>query len=485
MPGRGGGAEALGRERGKLMELVAGTRVGRYEIEKTLVRDRASVTYLARQQEEVVEVTEYLPEKWATRGTDGALAPRSPEFKDAYEEGRARFLKEACALQNWFQDSGQPPHVAAVRTVFEARGTAYLITERVEGPSLEKTLDADGPKTAAWVWRMLDRLSADLASAHGAGIVHGAITPAHVRVRPDGVPVLVRFGVGRRAVATRTGQDDAVPEQMNGYAAIEQYEAGEKEPRTDVYALGAVAYRALSGKTPPAASARRNGESVKPLIAAAPALEDTGLAAAVMAALALEPAARPSDLAAWRVRLGLASPASEEDGAPEPPRPATDRWWKAAGVAAVAVLVAMVMVLATLFWRAQLAEQERARLAEQERARLAEQVAMLQDGARGPRVQSGRVHMDDDDGIRTSDSCLPGVEGLRGHINRRIDFPEPFVLVPEVIAAISLVDHYNDANLRLSVRVEEIDTGGFHYTFTTWCDTRLQSVELQWMAVAK
>ena len=457
--------------------LTKGALVGGYVIEELLAQDQASVTYLARQQEEVVEVTEYLPEEWATRGADGALAPRSPEFKDAYEEGRARFLKEACALQNWFQNSGQPPHVAAVRTVFEARGTAYLITERVEGSSLKETLAKDGPKTAAWVWRMLDGLTADLAAAHGAGIVHGAITPAHVRLRPDGVPVLVRFGVGRRAVATRTGQDDAAPEQMKGYAAIEQCEAGEKEPRTDIYALGAVAYRALSGKTPPAASARRKGESVEPLIAAAPALEDTGLAAAVMAALALEPAARPSDLAAWRVRLGLASPVSGEDGASEPPRPATGRWWKAAGVAAVAVLVAMGMVLATLFWRAQLAEQER--------ARLAEQVATLQDGARGPRVQSGRVGMDEDDGIRTSDSCLPGVEGFRGHINRRVDFPEPFVLVPEVIAAISYVDHYNDDNLRLYVRVEEIDTRGFHYSFATWCRTRLHYVQFQWMAVAK
>ena len=459
------------------MELMAGTRVARYEIEERLARDQASVTYRARQEGEVVEVTEYLPEKWATRGADGALAPRSPEFKDAYEEGRARFLKEAHALQNWFQNSGQPPHVAAVRTVFAARGTAYLITEHVEGPSLKETLATQGPRTAAWVWRMLDGLTADLSSAHGAGVVHGAITPAHVRVRPDGVPVLVRFGVGRIAAAARTGQDDAAPEQMEGYAAIEQYEAGEKKPRTDIYALGAVAYTALSGKTPPAASARRKGESVEPLIAAAPALEDTGLAAAVMAALALEPAARPSDLAAWRVQLGLTSPVSGEDGAPESPRPAADRWWKAGGVAAVAVLVVMVMVLATLFRRAQLAEQER--------AQLAEQVAKLQDGARGPRVQSGRVYMDSSDGIQTWISCPSGPEGTRGHVNERIDFPEPFVLIPEVIAAISGVDHYNNHNLRLYVVVGEIDTTGFDYGFITWCNTTLASAELRWMAVAK
>ena len=459
------------------MELVAGTRVARYEIEERLARDQASVTYRARQEGAVVEVTEYLPEKWATRGADGALAPRSPEFKDAYEEGRARFLKEAHALQNWFQNSGQPPHVAAVRTVFAARGTAYLITEHVEGPSLKETLATQGPRTAAWVWRMLDGLTADLSSAHGAGVVHGAITPAHVRSWPDGVPVLVRFGVGRSAAAARTGQDDAAPEQMEGYAAIEQHEAGEKEPRTDIYALGAVAYTALSGKTPPAASARRKGESVEPLIAA-PALEDTGLAVAVMAALALEPAARPSDLAAWRVQLGLASPVSGEDGAPEPPRPAADRWWKAAGVAAVAVLVVMVMVLAMSFRRVQLAEQERAQLAEQERAQLAEQVATLQDEARGPRVQSGEVEMGLSDPI-------PGDNSSRGHVNGRVDFPEPFVQVPEVIAAISLVDHDHDANLRLDLQVKEIDATGFNYGFVTWADTRIYFAKFRWMAVAK
>ena len=353
--------------------LTKGALVGGYVIEEPLAQDQASVTYLAHHADgKKVEVTEYLPGKWAMRGSDGTLAPRSPNVKDAYEKGRTRFLEEAEALRKWFQDTGQPPHVAAVLAVPKERGTAYLITEHVEGPSLEETLDDDGPKTAAWVWRMLDRLSADLAAAHEAGVVHGAITPAHVRLRAraggadEVLPVLVGFGVGvgRSAVAARMGQDDATPEPMKGYAAIEQYEAGEKEPRTDVYALGAVAYRALSGKPPPAASARRNGGSVKPLVATAPAL-DTGSAAAVMAALAVEPAARPSDLAAWRVQLGLASPAPEKNelATPPPPAPGT-HWWKSGWVAAV-VLVVMGMVLAMLFGRAQLAEQERARLATQ------------------------------------------------------------------------------------------------------------------------
>ena len=356
------------------MELAKGALVGGYVIEELLAQDQASVTYLAHHADgKKVEVTEYLPKKWAMRGDDGTLEPQSPEVKDVYEKGRTRFLEEAEALRKWFQDTGQPSHVAAVLAVPKERGTAYLITEHVEGSSLKETLDMDGPKTAAWVWRMLDRLSADLAAAHEAGVVHGAITPAHVRLRAragganEVLPVLVGFGVGvgRSAVAARMGQDDDVSKQMEGYAAIEQYETGEKEPRTDIYALGAVAYKALSDKTPPAASARGKGKSVEPLIAAAPALEDTGLAAAVMAALALDPAARPSDLAAWRVQLGLASPVSGENGAPEPPRPATDRWWKAAGVAAVAVLVVMVMVLATVFRQAQLADQERAQLATQ------------------------------------------------------------------------------------------------------------------------
>ena len=472
------------------MELVVGARVGSYEIETVLVRDQMCVTYRAHENDEVVEVTEYLPKEWATRGGDGVLVPLSPEFKDAYDGGRSRFLKEARALQNCLQNSGQLPHVAAVRTVFEARGTAYLITEHVEGKSLEETLETDGPMTATLVWRILDGLSADLAVAHEAGVVHGAITPAHVRLRSDEandevLPVLVGFGVGvgRSAVSARMERDDAAPKRddaapkkLKGYAAIEQYETGEKDPRTDIYALGAVAYKALSGKTPPASPERRKGTSVEPLIVAAPALQDTGLAAAVMAALALERVARPSDLAAWRVQLGLTSPALEVSEASPPSVAKGSRLWIMVAVAAVTALVVMAMVLTTLFRRAQLAEQER--------AQLTEEVNALQDAARGPRVQSGVVEIGLGDGVERSSrdsSCT----GERGHIGRRIDFPEPFVHAPEVIVAISAIDHYVQHNLRLVANVGEIDPQGFHYDFFVWCNTDIVIARLQWMAVAK
>ena len=80
---------------------------------------------------------------------------------------------------------------------------------------------------------------------------------------------------------------------------------------------------------------------------------------------------------------------------------------------------------------------------------------------------------------------IPGDNSPRGHINERVDFPEPFVQVPEVTAAISYVDHDHNANLRLNLYVGEIDTTGFNYAFATWANTRIYGAKFQWMAVAK
>lgn len=184
--------------------LVAGQMVGEFQIDEVLqdLSDDTRVTYRARdiQTDQWVELMEYLPRAWAVR-RDGKVGPNAHAVAEDYGRGCKQFLAEATTLQNCLKDVGACQHLASVRTVFEACGTVYMVTEHVGGPSLAERLQKDGPQPTAWVWRMLDGLTADMAAAHGAGVVHGAITPARVRVKPDGTPVLVAFGVGQRAVA--------------------------------------------------------------------------------------------------------------------------------------------------------------------------------------------------------------------------------------------------------------------------------------------
>lgn len=149
----------------------------------------------------------------------------------------------------------------------------------------------------------------------------------------------------------------------------------------------------------------------------------------------------------------------------------TDHWLKAAGCLAVVALTVIAVVLST----------QLPKLVDQD-----QRIATLEDRARIPRVQSGTISIDASDGIGdNSRGCPQDDSAWRGHVDHRVEFPQPFESVPEVMAAISSVDHYVDRNLRLYLDVNSIDTEGFNYRFVTWCDTRLASAEMRWMAVAK
>ena len=100
------------------------------------------MTYLAydRSLDRRVAIKEYLPNDWASRRPDGAVGPRSASQEEVYSWGFDRFLKEARDLAQL-----RHPNVVQVHDVIEARGTAYMVTEYVEGRSLAEALQAEGP----------------------------------------------------------------------------------------------------------------------------------------------------------------------------------------------------------------------------------------------------------------------------------------------------------------------------------------------------
>ena len=281
--------------------LAPGTRLEEFEIEEVLGAGGFGVTYLARDLSPLAAwraVKEYLPRDWGTRRGDGTIGPRTGANAEDYGWGLERFLEEARILSRF-----KHPNIVHVYQVFEARGTAYMVTEYVEGRTLSAEVKEEGPLSESRVREVLAALTDGLSAVHASGLLHRDIKPANVMVREDGTPVLIDFGAARQAMGRHSRSVTAL--LTPGYAPIEQYSArGNQGPWTDIYALGAVAYFGLGGGVPEDATERVPEDRLPSLSAAAPGRVSRELASAVDAALAVDRRDRPQSLlAAWSALL--------------------------------------------------------------------------------------------------------------------------------------------------------------------------------------
>lgn len=125
----------------------------------------------------------------------------------------------------------------------------YLVMEFIEGISLAKRIEQAGRLDPGETMTIVAQVADALQVAHEAGIVHRDVKPANLLVRRNGAIVLVDFGVARSTAGAGLTGTNVVLGSVN-YMAPEQAEAKPIGPRTDVYALGAVAYCCLTGRPP-------------------------------------------------------------------------------------------------------------------------------------------------------------------------------------------------------------------------------------------
>ena len=335
--------------------LAPGMRLDEFEIEGVLGAGGFGVTYRARdlRLNRWVAIKEYLPLQFGTRRRDGTVGPKSGTDGGDYGWGLSRFREEGQKLAQC-----DHPHVVRVYRDLEAWGTAYLVMEYVEGPagrarSLEDELVASVTLPESRVRAILDALTSGLVVVHAAGLVHRDIKPSNVMLRPDGSPVLIDFGSARPVV---TRQTESYLIVTDGYAAWEQY-VGDRSgqgPWTDIYALGAVAYEALSGEVPVKAPERVEEDPVRPLSEVSVRPVSAGLAAAIDASLRVFRKDRPQSLEEWRGHLeGSAVSvrgAVGDRGAGRQRETEAPEWWRGwrlgAASAGLAVLVVLVGLLA-------------------------------------------------------------------------------------------------------------------------------------------
>ena len=324
--------------------LRPGFRLGAYHVLRVLGVGGFGVTYLCEHTGLAVQVAvkEYLPNEIAVRdGTE--VHPKSAGDREGFEWGLGRFLDEARTLARF-----EHPNVVRVRDCFEANNTAYIVMDYEDGEPLDALLRRHGTLTEAQLNRVLLPVVDGLRQVHAAGFLHRDIKPANVFVRrSDESPVLLDFGSARQALGRRSRSVTAIASA--GYSPPEQYESdGHQGAWTDIYALSALCYRAITGDVPMEAT-RRQSQLLRTRTDPLPKLAEVGrkgyspaFLEALDRGLRVIEAERPQSLDGWLPRLERDAAAGERrraaaglkaDGSRPAPSPTTARTapWLVAG----------------------------------------------------------------------------------------------------------------------------------------------------------
>ncbi len=301
--------------------LPQGHRLQEYELVRVLGHGGFGITYLGYDHNlnQAVAVKEYLPPNLAGRPADHVVAPQAEAYRADFARGLERFLDEARALAQL-----KHPNIIKVHRFFEAHDTAYIVMEYVKGTTLEDKLERRDTLGEDELKAILLPLLDGLAQAHAAGVLHQDIKPANIILRKArGAPVLAGFGSARQPTGARNRPATTII--TPGYAPLEQYSSrGRQGPWTDLYALGGVCCRALTGNAPAEAAERVRDDPQEPAVEAGRGKAGMPFLRAIDWALQVNQDDRPQDVEAWRAALLAEEESLAEDAvavAPAQPAP--------------------------------------------------------------------------------------------------------------------------------------------------------------------
>ncbi len=314
-----------------LNALPQGYRLEEYELLRVLGFGGFGMTYLGfdHNLDKGVAIKEYLPSEIATRTRGHSVVPQASDFREDFEWGLDRFLDEARTLARF-----QHPNIVQVYRFFEAHGTAYIVMEYVEGETLSAYLERKETLTESELKSILYPILDGLEVVHGADFLHRDIKPGNIIIRDeDDSPVLLDFGTARQAMGTRSRSVASI--LTPGYAPIERYSSrGNQGPWTDIYALGVVCYRALTGQMVDEAMDRIHDDALIPLSEQYAGRASPEFLSAIDHALSVYEKKRPRSVSAWRAELEGGSQPRETDlreptrrVEPEPPGGKPRRIW--------------------------------------------------------------------------------------------------------------------------------------------------------------
>jgi serine/threonine protein kinase len=206
---------------------MAATTIGKYRIVDQLGRGATGIVYRAVD---------------TTLGREVALKILDPALTGSGV--RERFRSEATVLA-----SLNHPGIATIYDLFRSETDHVLVMELVRGETLEHLCNRVGPLPPDAASYLVDRMLSALEHAHRAGIVHRDMKPANVMVTALGGTKIMDFGIAR----THGAEQAYVDSYLIGtpaYMPPEQILGGAADVRADLYSVGVIFYRLLTGALP-------------------------------------------------------------------------------------------------------------------------------------------------------------------------------------------------------------------------------------------
>jgi len=209
-------------------DLVREALQAEYELLDELGRGGMAIVYRARERQLEREVAI-------------KVLPFSLAFDGEFVERFQREARTAARLEH--------PNIIPIYRVGRSGRVIYFVMKMLRGQSLSRILSARSALTPMEIRHLLVHTAGALGFAHRHGIVHRDIKPDNIMFDELGHPVLTDFGIAKAASGTRltgTGMSIGTPH----YMSPEQARAQPLDGRSDLYALGVVAFQCLAGHVP-------------------------------------------------------------------------------------------------------------------------------------------------------------------------------------------------------------------------------------------
>jgi serine/threonine protein kinase len=234
---------------------------GKYLLGKVLGEGGFGITYIGwdLNLDIKVAIKEYYPNGIVTRDGTTTVFPYTGGKTESFTSGRDRFIKEAKNLAKFYS----LPGIVSVKDYFPENGTAYIVMEFVEGKTLKAILAESGGKLpVAQVLNYMKPVIRSLHEVHSAGMIHRDISPDNIIITKEGNSKLIDFGAAR---GISEEQQSLSVLLKPGFAPLEQYQTrGVQGAWTDIYALCATIYRAITGVIPDEAMERIQRDALQP-----------------------------------------------------------------------------------------------------------------------------------------------------------------------------------------------------------------------------